>query len=133
MQFAPVIAGTAPAAALTARGPDHDVEVPNASNFNIALGNALLARPATLPGSSAIPYSGVAGVTAGFFYTRDTTLLTRSITEHIPGPPKLQANFDCFSVLASLPPLSDELAVRALLGLSVSDALRVETEAVTGE
>ena len=34
---------------------------------------------------------------------------------------------------ASLPPLSDELAVRALLGLSVSDALRVEAEAETGE
>ena len=41
MDFVGVPAGTAPAAALTLRGSDHDVEFATDSDFNVTLGAAL--------------------------------------------------------------------------------------------
>ena len=91
MQFAAVPPGTLPAAAFGIRGPDHDIEVPNGAPFSIALGNALSSRPATIPGSRAIPYSSVAGALAGYLFTTDTTLLARAVQTYVPDPAKLQA------------------------------------------
>ena len=55
-----------PAAALTARGPDHNVEYPAADDFETVLGNALKSAAAAAPNRRAVAYSSASGALSGF-------------------------------------------------------------------
>ena len=75
--------GTLAAAALVARGGDHDVDMPSGHAFNVVLGGSLLSRSAV--GSRAhICYSSVSGALSGHFFTNDLAVLTSQLHARIP-------------------------------------------------
>ena len=94
MQFAPVPAGTLPAAALAMRGGDPDVEFPTGSPFDVMLGTALNAYNAVATANhKAVPYSAVAGVIVTYMYSDDAAALARALTGDVPGVAELDAAF----------------------------------------
>ena len=66
MDFEVQAAGTLPAAALTARGPDHSIEFPQADPFETVLGDATGSTAAAAANRRQSPYSSVSGVLSGF-------------------------------------------------------------------
>ena len=93
MDFEALAAGTLPAAALTARGPDHNVEYPQADAFQTVLGDATGSTASAVANRRQSPYSAVSGVLSGFTYSRDPILLASLIHGSVVAPTKLQAAF----------------------------------------
>ena len=90
MDFVAVPAGTMPAAALTLRGPDHEVDLAAADDFVTVLGTALAARVA-VGGRKRMDYSSVSGMLSGHLFTRDPAVLQAPLHGSVAAPAKLRA------------------------------------------
>ena len=90
MDFEPVPAGTLPPAALVLRGSDPNLAVPTANSLNTSLGVSLHAVNAA-GGQRHLKYSGVSGLIAGAFFTRDPAVLQSLLHGAVPSPAKLRA------------------------------------------
>ena len=87
--------GTGPVAALALRGPDPNLVTPTGSPLDTCLGaslNAVAAAAATRH----VKYSSVAGLMAGYFYTRDPLVLTELLSGAVPSDTKLLALWNHF-------------------------------------
>ena len=93
MDFVPVPAGTADAAALTLRGSDPDIVFAQTSGFNTTLGDALAAQPGAAAADRQAAYSDVAGALTGGLFTRDPLVLQSLVHAAVVGPAKLYATF----------------------------------------
>merc|ERR1711865_45166 len=82
MDFVPVPAGTAPAAALALRGADPDVDMAANDSYATVLGNASLARNQA-GGRKRLCYSNVSGCLSGHLFTRDPLVLASPLHDHV--------------------------------------------------
>ena len=106
MDFEVQAAGTLPAAALTARGPDHNIEYPQADPFETVLGDATGSTAAAAANRRQSPYSSVSGVLSGFTYSRDPVLLASLLHGSVIAPAKLHAAFT-YLTQNGIPPTQD--------------------------
>ena len=90
MDFEAVPAGTLPAAALVLRGPDPNLSVPAGNSLDTCVGASLHAVNAA-GGLRHFKYSGIGGLLAGAFFTRDPAVLQALLHGSVIAPAKLWA------------------------------------------
>ena len=90
MDFVPVPAGTAAAAALTLRGADADLDFAAGDSVETAFADLLRIRH-VVGGRRRLSYSSFSGVLSGYLYTNDAVVLNSLVTTHVPGVAKLRA------------------------------------------
>ena len=93
MDFTPVPAGTAPAAALTLRGPDPDLVYLVADPMHTVLSDAFHARNGVAANQRLARYSRAGGILAGGLFTRDPAVLAAVAGLAVVAPAKLHAHF----------------------------------------
>ena len=109
MDFTAVPAGTLPAAALTLRGGDPDIEVAAASDFAKCQAKAMAARTlAAAPNVRNFFWSSVAGLIVEFMFVSDPAVLTLGVHLQAVAPAALGAAFTHLTQAMTVTEMTEE-------------------------